>query len=534
MASASSSKGAPVTSSASKSESLRIASAAFAPARVLASTSFLSAFNSPSAAMSSSEIRLHHPRFSVSSDVSAASAGTPTTCFSHERASSSPSFVSPVLRFFAARSAASARSETFALTCVAGTVSGPETTGRVPPSNEERSPPSLPHRSRDRCLSFSSLATCRKPPPTTAHPSALSVMRLGARATHASVSSVTVAHSLRSRCVRAGNAWRRSRPCRLAGLSKTHRATERRSNVRAFAASSVSTTSSSATSPQAAKSTTQRYLNCLARGTPPAPSRFVAMTASNTTCARSGGRDAMRSCVPSVSGGGGVLRTASSTPSASSERFPTRASRSRTTRRTAMSSSESEDVPTKSSYAVSDDVAAAAASSFSFSFSAAKRFPSFASREVDFKSSRRMSKRDEGSSRAVDSLRGELEGESRGAPRRESTPPCTGTAREVGWRSGSAEARSRCAGRAKSATSRARRACYGKTRPSCDKTNNGGLREGIARARGFGPGEGVERRDEVTEKGSAHLEWVAYHVVCAVRRVRCAFQTPRQHRHALF
>ena len=368
MASASSSKGAPVTSSASKSESLRIASAAFAPARVLASTSFLSAFNSPSAAMSSSEIRLHHPRFSVSSDVSAASAGTPTTCFSHERASSSPSFVSPVLRFFAARSAASARSETFALTCVAGTVSGPETTGRVPPSNEERSPPSLPHRSRDRCLSFSSLATCRKPPPTTAHPSALSVMRLGARATHASVSSVTVAHSLRSRCVRAGNAWRRSRPCRLAGLSKTHRATERRSNVRAFAASSVSTTSSSATSPQAAKSTTQRYLNCLARGTPPAPSRFVAMTASNTTCARSGGRDAMRSCVPSVSGGGGVLRTASSTPSASSERFPTRASRSRTTRRTAMSSSESEDVPTKSSYAVSDDRGGEAAFSFSFLF----------------------------------------------------------------------------------------------------------------------------------------------------------------------
>ena len=70
---------------------------------------------------------------------------------------------------------------------------------------------------------------------------------------------------------------------------------------------------------------------------------------------------------------------------------------------------------------------------------------------------------------------------------------------------------------------------------SCDKTNNGGLREGIARARGFGPGEGVERRDEVTEKGSAHLEGVAYHVVCAVRRVRCAFQTPRQHRQkALF
>ena len=65
---------------------------------------------------------------------------------------------------------------------------------------------------------------------------------------------------------------------------------------------------------------------------------------------------------------------------------------------------------------------------------------------------------------------------------------------------------------------------------SCDKTNNGGLREGIARARGFGPGEGVERRDEVTEKGSAHLEGVAYNVVCAVRRVRCAFQTPRQHR----
>jgi hypothetical protein len=73
-----------------------------------------------------------------------------------------------------------------------------------------------------------------------------------------------------------------------------------------------------------------------------------------------------------------------------------------------------------------------------------------------------MSKRDEGSSRAVDSLRGGLEGESRGAPRRESTPPCAGTAREVGWRSGSAEARSRRAGRAKSATSRARRACYGK------------------------------------------------------------------------
>jgi hypothetical protein len=75
MASASSSKGAPVTSSASKSESLRIASAAFAPARVLASTSFLSAFKPPSAAMSSSETRLHHPRFSVSSAESAASAG---------------------------------------------------------------------------------------------------------------------------------------------------------------------------------------------------------------------------------------------------------------------------------------------------------------------------------------------------------------------------------------------------------------------------------------------------------------------------
>jgi hypothetical protein len=35
----------------------------------------LSAFKPPSAAMSSSETRLHHPRFSVSSAESAASAG---------------------------------------------------------------------------------------------------------------------------------------------------------------------------------------------------------------------------------------------------------------------------------------------------------------------------------------------------------------------------------------------------------------------------------------------------------------------------
>ena len=78
-ASASSSNGVPVKSSATRLGSRRIAAAAAAPARVLASTSFLSAFKPPSVAMSASETRLHHPRLSVSSVSSAASAGTPTT-----------------------------------------------------------------------------------------------------------------------------------------------------------------------------------------------------------------------------------------------------------------------------------------------------------------------------------------------------------------------------------------------------------------------------------------------------------------------
>ena len=138
----------------------------------------------------------------------------------------------------------------------------------------------------------------------------------------------------------------------------------------------------------------------------------------------------MRSRVPSFFFDGGVRRgsgfvltrreSASAGPSAWSPALP---SRSRTTRRTAMPSSESEDVPTESSYAVSDDRAAVAAAA-----AAATLFPSAASRALDFKSSGgRMSKRDEGSSRAVDALRGGSEGDSRGAPRRESTPPCAGT-----------------------------------------------------------------------------------------------------------
>lgn len=75
-------------------------------------------------------------------------------------------------------------------------------------------------------------------------------------------------------------------------------------------------------------------------------------------------------------------------------------------------------------------------------------------------------------------------------------------ARPSGW-SGSAEARSRCAGSATTATFT--RTSFVTENASCDKTNNGGRGEGIARARGFGPGDGVERRGEVREKRSAHL-----------------------------
>ena len=137
----------------------------------------------------------------------------------------------------------------------------------------------------------------------------------------------------------------------------------------------------------------------------------------------------MRSRVPSFFFDGGVRRgsgfvltrreSASAGPSAWSPALP---SRSRTTRRTAIPSSESEDAPTESSYAVSPVRAAAAAAALSSTL-----FSWVASRALDFKSSARMSTRDEGSSRAVVSLRGDPEGESRGAPRRESTPPCAGT-----------------------------------------------------------------------------------------------------------
>ena len=199
----------------------------------------------------------------------------------------------------------------------------------------------------------------------------------------------------------------------------------------------------------------------------------------------------MRSRVPSFFFGGGVRRgsgfvptrreSASAGPSAGSPALP---SRSRTTRRTAMLSSESEDVPTESSYAVSDDRAAAAAAA------AATLFPSAASRALDFKSSGgRMSKRDEGSSRAVDALRGGSEGESRGAPRRESTPPCAGT--NARGRVGGRGQRRRVRGaRGVRRPRRLReRALLRKTRHATKPTTAGVVRASRARA-GSGPERG--------------------------------------------
>ena len=197
----------------------------------------------------------------------------------------------------------------------------------------------------------------------------------------------------------------------------------------------------------------------------------------------------MRSRVPSfffvvgVRRGSGFVLTrresASAGPSAGSPALP---SRSRTTRRTAMLSSESEDVPTESSYAVSDDRAAAAA--------AATLFPSAASRALDFKSSGgRMSKRDEGSSRAVDALWGGSEGESRGAPRRESTPPCAGT--NARGRVGGRGQRRRVRGaRGVRRPRRLReRALLRKTRHATKPTTAGVVRASRARA-GSGPETG--------------------------------------------
>lgn len=80
----------------------------------------------------------------------------------------------------------------------------------------------------------------------------------------------------------------------------------------------------------------------------------------------------------------------------------------------------------------------------------------------------------------------------------------------------------RCAGSATTATFT--RTSFVTENASCDKTNNGGRGEGIARARGFGPGDGVERRGEVREKRSAHLRGLRTMWSALVRRVRCALR----------
>ena len=200
----------------------------------------------------------------------------------------------------------------------------------------------------------------------------------------------------------------------------------------------------------------------------------------------------MRSRVPSfffvvgVRRGSGFVLTrresASAGPSAGSPALP---SRSRTTRRTAMPSSESEDVPTESSYAVSPVRAAAAAAALSSTL-----FSSVASRALDFKSSARMSTRDEGSSRAVVSLRGDPEGESRGAPRRESTPPCAETSARgrSGGRSQRRRVRGARGGRRPRRDAR-ERACYGKRVMRTKPTTGGVVRASRARG-GSGPETG--------------------------------------------
>ena len=194
-ASASSSNGVPVKSSATRLGSRRIAAAAAAPARVLASTSFLSAFKPPSVDVGVRDT-VAPPQASVSSVSSAASGNADdiTRVFVGAGASR-PS------RFFAAWRAASARS---------GASSRARRTARR--RFRDRSPfadiaqhglPSLPHRSRT-VLELFELETCRSRRRRRA-PLGFG-LGLGARATHASVSSVTIAHSLKSRCVRAGNA----------------------------------------------------------------------------------------------------------------------------------------------------------------------------------------------------------------------------------------------------------------------------------------------------------------------------------------
>ena len=277
-------------------------------------------------------------------------------------------------------------------------------------------------------------------------------------------------------------------------------------NVLALCRQQFSTTLSSATSPQAAKSTNQRYLNCLARGTPPAPSRFVATTASNTTCARSG--EGWRARAPlRVFFDGGVRRGFRLRSDSSRGRRPPghppgrrrcRRGRGQRAGRPCPAASRRTCRPNRRTPSPTPRGGGGGGGG-----AAATLFPSAASRALDFESSGgRMSKRDEGSSRAVDALRGLRGRFARRASPRDAALRGDERARPSG-RSGSAEARSRCAGSATTATFT--RTSFVTENASCDKTNNGGRGEGIARARGFGPGDGGRATGRGERKRSAHL-----------------------------
>jgi hypothetical protein len=288
-------------------------------------------------------------------------------------------------------------------------------------------------------------------------------MRLGARATHASVSSVTVAHSLTSRCVRAGNAWRRSKPCRLAGLSNTHRATERRSNVRAFATSRVFhdvilsdiAASGQVHDPEVLELPRQRHTSRAE------PFRRDDRVEHNLREVGGEGRDALvrperrrrrRFADDAVGVRTRVRRVFRAVPGAGVE-----------VEDDAPDGHVQQRVGGRADQIVVRRLRRPRGGGGGVVFSGGERF--FRRRVARGSISnrpRRMSKRDEGSSRAVDSLRGGLEGESRGAPRRESTPPCAGTAREVGWAVGVSGGAFEARGEGEERDDHARRACYGK------------------------------------------------------------------------